>query len=66
MSWLFLIDIQGANNENTLYNICTGRIFSFAQDIGSLSPIFYMFVDREKLFGIVEAGCEIFYFARYV
>jgi len=28
---------------------------TFAQDIGQLSPIFYIFIDREKLFGIIEA-----------
>ncbi|HEX5414020.1 MAG TPA: NADH-quinone oxidoreductase subunit C/D, partial [Chloroflexota bacterium] len=30
---------------------------TFAQDIGALSPVFYMFSDRERVFGIIEAVC---------
>ncbi len=30
---------------------------TYAQDVGQLSPVFYMFTDRERLFGIIEAVC---------
>lgn len=41
------------------FRICSHLLFlgTYIQDIGGMSPIFYMFSDRQKIYDVIEAVC---------
>lgn len=41
------------------FRICSHLLFfgTYAQDLGQMSPVFYMFSDRQKVYDVIEAIC---------
>jgi NADH-quinone oxidoreductase subunit C/D len=41
------------------FRICSHLLFysTYAQDLGQMSPVFYMFTDRQRIYDVIEAVC---------